>query len=101
MDGNVRSRVVPLAEAQGRIPGPPGSHFVNVLHRGTVRIGNTNDQPQNDPESPRRKFWNFWTRPRRLDQTQVEQVFSGQAAAHSSGARPCQRPFAVVAAPHA
>ena len=32
-----RSRVIPLAEAQKRIPGPPGAHFVTVMQRGTVR----------------------------------------------------------------
>lgn len=38
MDEAVRSLVIPLAEAQRRIPGPPGQHFVNVLQRGTVRM---------------------------------------------------------------
>jgi mannose-6-phosphate isomerase-like protein (cupin superfamily) len=37
MKGDVRSQVVHLKEAQGRIPGPPGAHFVNVMERGTVR----------------------------------------------------------------
>ena len=32
-----RSCVIPLAEAQKRIPGPPDAHFVNVMQRGTVR----------------------------------------------------------------
>ena len=32
-----RSRVIRLAEAKARIPGPPGQHFVNVLQRGTLR----------------------------------------------------------------
>jgi mannose-6-phosphate isomerase-like protein (cupin superfamily) len=32
-----RSCVIPLAEAQKRIPGPPGAHFVTVMQRGTVR----------------------------------------------------------------
>jgi len=37
MEEGVRSQIVRVVEAQGRIPGPPGSHFVNVLQRGTVR----------------------------------------------------------------
>ena len=37
MGGGVRSQVIRLAEAQRRIPGPSGPHFVNVLQRGTVR----------------------------------------------------------------
>jgi hypothetical protein len=38
MDSRDRSRVIHLAEAQGRIPGPPGQHFVNLLERGTIRV---------------------------------------------------------------
>ena len=37
MADSVRSRVIPLAEAQKLIPGPPGAHFVTVMQRGTVR----------------------------------------------------------------
>ena len=37
MGDSDRSCVIPLAEAQARIPGPPGAHFVNVMQRGTVR----------------------------------------------------------------
>jgi mannose-6-phosphate isomerase-like protein (cupin superfamily) len=33
-----RSRVIHVAEAQGRIPGPPGQHFVSLLERGTIRV---------------------------------------------------------------
>jgi mannose-6-phosphate isomerase-like protein (cupin superfamily) len=33
-----RSRVIHFAEAQGRIPGPPGQHFVDLMERGTLRI---------------------------------------------------------------
>ena len=32
-----RSRVIRLAEAQQRIPGPPGAHFVTAMQRGTLR----------------------------------------------------------------
>jgi mannose-6-phosphate isomerase-like protein (cupin superfamily) len=37
MSDSDRSRVIPLAEAQRLIPGPPGAHFVTVMQRGTVR----------------------------------------------------------------
>ena len=37
MTGSVRSCVIPLADAQKRIPGPPGDHFVAVVQRGTLR----------------------------------------------------------------
>jgi mannose-6-phosphate isomerase-like protein (cupin superfamily) len=37
MTDSGRSRVIPLAEAQKLIPGPPGAHFVTVMQRGTVR----------------------------------------------------------------
>jgi mannose-6-phosphate isomerase-like protein (cupin superfamily) len=33
-----RSRVIHLADARARIPGPEGEHFVNVLQRGSVRL---------------------------------------------------------------
>ena len=33
-----RSRVIHLAEALGRIPGPPGEHFASVIQRGTLRV---------------------------------------------------------------
>jgi mannose-6-phosphate isomerase-like protein (cupin superfamily) len=33
-----RSRVIHLAEAQGRIPGPPGGHSVSLLQRGTLNL---------------------------------------------------------------
>lgn len=33
-----RSRVIHLAEAQGRILRPPGQHFVGVIERGTFRV---------------------------------------------------------------
>jgi mannose-6-phosphate isomerase-like protein (cupin superfamily) len=32
----VRSRVIHLADARARIPGPAGEHFVSVLQRGTL-----------------------------------------------------------------
>lgn len=38
MSHSDRSRVLHLAEAHGRIPGPPGQHFVNLIQRGTLRI---------------------------------------------------------------
>ena len=38
MTDSDRSRVIPLAEAQKRIPGPPGAHSVTVMQRGTVRV---------------------------------------------------------------
>ena len=37
MTDSDRSRVIPLAEAQKRIPGPPGAHFVTVMQRGSIR----------------------------------------------------------------
>jgi len=37
MANSDRSCVIPFAEAQARIPGPPGLHFANVLQRGTLR----------------------------------------------------------------
>lgn len=37
MANSDRSCVIPLAEAQKLIPGPPGAHFVSVMQRGTVR----------------------------------------------------------------
>ncbi len=37
MNDRDRSRVFPLTETEGRIPGPPGDHFVDVMRRGTVR----------------------------------------------------------------
>ena len=37
MADSVRSCVIPLAETQKRIPGPPGAHFVDVMVRGSVR----------------------------------------------------------------
>src|SRR5438093_9644637 len=33
-----RSCVIPLAEAQKRIPGAPGAHFATFMQRGTVRV---------------------------------------------------------------
>ena len=33
-----RSRVIRLADARARIPGPAGEHFVNVLQRGSLRL---------------------------------------------------------------
>ena len=33
-----RSRVIHLADAQGRIPGPAGEHAVTVLQRGTLDV---------------------------------------------------------------
>jgi mannose-6-phosphate isomerase-like protein (cupin superfamily) len=38
MTESERSRVIALAEAQRRIPGPPGAHFVTVMQRGTLRV---------------------------------------------------------------
>ena len=37
MTDSDRSRLIPFAEAQKRIPGPPGAHFVTVMQRGSVR----------------------------------------------------------------
>ena len=37
MTNSDRSRVIPLADAQRRIPGPPGAHFVTVMQRGSIR----------------------------------------------------------------
>jgi mannose-6-phosphate isomerase-like protein (cupin superfamily) len=37
MTDSDRSRVIPLAETQKRIPGPPGAHFVTVMQRGSIR----------------------------------------------------------------
>jgi hypothetical protein len=33
-----RSRVIHLADAQERIPGPPRQHFVSLMERGTLRV---------------------------------------------------------------
>jgi mannose-6-phosphate isomerase-like protein (cupin superfamily) len=33
-----RSRVIRLAEAQARIPGPEGEHSVSLLQRGTLNV---------------------------------------------------------------
>ena len=33
-----RSCVIPLAEAQKRIPGAPGAQFATFMQRGTVRV---------------------------------------------------------------
>jgi len=38
MDTQARSAVFHLGDAEARIPGPPGAHFVDVLQRGTARI---------------------------------------------------------------
>ena len=38
MTDSNRSCVIPLAEAQQRIPGPPGAHSVGVMERGTLRV---------------------------------------------------------------
>jgi mannose-6-phosphate isomerase-like protein (cupin superfamily) len=38
MSKPVRSRVIRLAEAQARIPGPPGEHSVSLLQRGTLNV---------------------------------------------------------------
>ena len=33
-----RSRVIHLAEAQARIPGPAGEHSISILQRGTLNV---------------------------------------------------------------
>ena len=38
MSPAIRSCVVRLADAEARIPGPPGDHFVNVVLRGSLRL---------------------------------------------------------------
>lgn len=38
MSNTDRSGVIRLAEAQARIPGPPGEHFVSMLRRGTLNV---------------------------------------------------------------
>ena len=38
MSKPVRSRVIRLAEAQSRIPGPAGEHSVSLLQRGTLDV---------------------------------------------------------------
>ena len=38
MGNPVRSRVIHLGEAQGRIPGPAGEHSVSVLQRGSLNL---------------------------------------------------------------
>src|SRR5262245_41895553 len=37
MPNAIRSHVIRLAEAQGRIPGPGGEHAIGVLQRGTLK----------------------------------------------------------------
>lgn len=34
----IRSQVIRFREAEQRIPGPPGEHFVDLLRRGTLRV---------------------------------------------------------------
>jgi mannose-6-phosphate isomerase-like protein (cupin superfamily) len=34
----IRSQVIRLAEAQGRIPGPAGEHAIRILQRGTLDV---------------------------------------------------------------
>jgi mannose-6-phosphate isomerase-like protein (cupin superfamily) len=38
MSGPDRSRVIRLAEARARIPGPAGEHAVGLLQRGTLNV---------------------------------------------------------------
>jgi mannose-6-phosphate isomerase-like protein (cupin superfamily) len=38
MSEPTRSRVIRLADAQGRIPGPPGPHSASLLQRGTLDV---------------------------------------------------------------
>ena len=38
MTSSDRSRVIYLAEAQSRIPGPEGQHSVSLLQRGTLNV---------------------------------------------------------------
>jgi mannose-6-phosphate isomerase-like protein (cupin superfamily) len=38
MSESDRSRVIRLADARARIPGPAGEHFVSVLERGSVKV---------------------------------------------------------------
>ena len=38
MSGPDRSRVIRLADARARIPGPAGEHAVGLLERGTLKI---------------------------------------------------------------
>jgi hypothetical protein len=38
MSKSDRSRVIHLAQAQGRIPGPAGEHSVSVMQRGTLDV---------------------------------------------------------------
>lgn len=47
MDERDRGRVIHLADAQARIPGPPGPHFAGVMERGTLRIFLSRPVPPN------------------------------------------------------
>jgi mannose-6-phosphate isomerase-like protein (cupin superfamily) len=38
MGKEIASRVIRFGDAEGRIPGPPGDHFVDLLQRGTLRV---------------------------------------------------------------
>jgi len=38
MTKTARSRVIRLAEAQQRIPGPAGEHSVSLMQRGTLEV---------------------------------------------------------------
>ena len=40
------SRVIRFEDAQGRIPGPPGQHFVSLMQRGTLRVSCPFPYPQ-------------------------------------------------------